>query len=133
VGAVVRPSSRDFIACISLGLMGLVGLFAANTALAQKQDLFRSNINASPVMSVTGVANEAYDGTWRNGVPIASISSDSLEIFQNIPFSGWREPPRLCHRYAGILSILLALDRLSDSRNGRYGSAAVLYREGHPL
>lgn len=86
---MVRPSSRDFIACISLGLMGLVGLFAANVALAQKQDLFRSNINASPVMSVAGVADEAYDGTWRNGVPIASISSDSLEIFQNIPFSGW--------------------------------------------
>lgn len=40
-------------------------------------------------MAVRDVPGEAYSGSWREGVPVSPVSAESLEIFQNIPFSGW--------------------------------------------
>lgn len=66
-----------------------LGVLQPTAASAQQQDLFRSSINSAPVTSLQMVELEAYTGQWREGVPASRVNAKSLEIFQNIPFTGW--------------------------------------------
>lgn len=71
-----------------LALVAPLLLWSASVG-AQQQALFRSNVSSTPVTALNGVAYEAYAGQWRNGVPMGQVAAEQLEIFQNLPFTGW--------------------------------------------
>ena len=107
-----------------------LGVLQPTAASAQQQDLFRSSINSAPVTSLQMAELEAYTGQWREGVPASRVNAKSLEIFQNIPFTGWLKAKNhraFCHWNAGVLSLFLAINRLPDRRNGGGRSAALLH------
>lgn len=72
------------VVCVVMALLA-----GSAPAAAQKQTLYRANVDASPVTTMNAVETEAYTGNWRHGVPTQAIDPSALEIFQNIPFTGW--------------------------------------------
>jgi len=83
--STVRTFSMLLAACALTG----VSLLSSHSASAQQQELFRSSVNSAAVTTMNGVELEAYTGQWRYGVPVAKVDPKGLEIFQNVPFTGW--------------------------------------------
>jgi len=86
---VWRFTIGNFSMLLAGGALAVLSLLGPQSAQAQHQELFRSNINSAAVTTMGDVELEAYTGQWRYGVPVSRVDPKALEIFQNVPFTGW--------------------------------------------
>ena len=83
------PSLGDLHVCVAALVLTMLACLFPSLVSAQQQELFRANVNSAPVTDPTAVKYEANAGAWRHGIPLKQIDPQQLEIFQNLPFTGW--------------------------------------------